>query len=206
MAPEAERRRVPVATSLLRKPQSEVLEKAIRNSLTWTPKALASEKPAHSRQVSGKSLRPSDAPTLEAVESYQPPITSLYRFRTPAGDERGLVTEPDCAVGRGGDVGRGRGVGVALGVVVSVGVTVGVGVGVGAAGGWSAPMAGGSRRGSPSKSSVIPAMVRPAPTQGLVPRICKSVAASPFGSRYCGSAEMLLASWPVAACQSASVG
>jgi hypothetical protein len=56
-------------------------------------------------------------------------------------------------------------------------------------------MAGGSRRGSPSKSSVIPAMVRPVPTHGLALSMCKSpVVASPFGFRYCGSTEMLLAS------------
>ena len=76
-------------------------------------------------------------------------------------------------------------VGVALGVAigVDVGVGVGVGIGVGAAGGWSAPMAGGFRRGSPSKSSVIPAILRPALTQGLVPRMCKSPVASVHDSR-----------------------
>ena len=75
--------------------------------------------------------------------------------------------------------------GVAPGVDGGVDVTVGVGVGVGvaAAGGWSASMAGGFRRASPSKSSVIPAIVRPAPTQGLVPMMCKSPVASVDDSR-----------------------
>ena len=110
-------------------------------------------------------------------------------------------------VGVGVSVGVGVGVGVSVGVGVAVAVAVGVGVGVGVApGGWSAPIAGGSRRGSPSKSFVMPAMVTPAPTHGLDEEMCRSpVAAFPFGLINCGSTEMLLASCPVAVRQSARV-
>jgi hypothetical protein len=135
----------------------------------------------------------------------------------------GVGVSVDVGVGVGVDVGVavavGVGVGVSVGVGVGVGVSVGVGVGVGvavavavgvgvgvASGGWSAPIAGGSRRGSPSKSFVMPAMVKPAPTHGLVPSMCRSPAtAFPFGLINCGSTEMLFASWLVAVCQSASV-
>src|SRR3954468_2767011 len=95
------------------------------------------------------------------------------------------------------------GVKVAVAVGVGVNVAVAVGVGLGAAGGWSAPIAGGLSRGSLSKSLVIPAMVRPAATHGLVDCMCRStVAAVPFGLRNCGSVEILFASKPVAVCQS----
>jgi hypothetical protein len=73
------------------------------------------------------------------------------------------------------------GVNVAVAVAVGVNVAVAVGVGLGAAGGWSAPIAGGLSRGSLSKSFVMPAIVRPAPTHGLVGKMCRSTArAFPF--------------------------
>jgi hypothetical protein len=110
------------------------------------------------------------------------------------------------AVAVGVNVAVAVGVNVAVAVGVGVNVAVAVGVGLGAAGGWSAPIAGGFSRASPSKSLVIPAMVRPAATHGLVPKMCKSpVATFPFGLIYCGSTEMLLASRAVAICQSVSV-
>jgi hypothetical protein len=46
-------------------------------------------------------------------------------------------------------------------------------------------------------------MVKPAPTHGLSEEMCRStVAALPSGLRYSGSSEILLASWPLAVCQS----
>lgn len=97
-------------------------------------------------------------------------------------------------------------VGVGVKVAVAVAVVVGVAVGVGALG-WSAPIAGGVGRRSPSKSMVIPGIIMPAPTQGLESRMCRStVLASPVGLMYCEFIEMLCASWPLAACQAASVG
>ena len=119
------------------------------------------------------------------------------------------------AVGVGVGVEVGVTVGVAVGVAVTVAVGVGVavtvavavGVGVGDPEGWSAPIAGGLGRASPSKSLVIPAIVSPEPTQGLAANMCKSpVDAFPFGLRYCGPAEMLLPSCPVAVRQLARVG
>jgi hypothetical protein len=77
------------------------------------------------------------------------------------------------------------GVKVTVAVAVAVGVNVAVGVGLGIAGGSSAPIAGGLARGSLSKSFVMPAMVRPAPTHGLVGKICRSpVVVFPFGLMY----------------------
>ena len=99
------------------------------------------------------------------------------------------------AVAVGVNVAVAVGVNVAVAVAVGVNVAVAVGVGLGAAGGWSAPMAGGLSRGSLSKSFVMPAMVRPAPTHGLVGKMCRStVIAVPFGLMNCGSTEMLFAS------------
>jgi hypothetical protein len=99
------------------------------------------------------------------------------------------------AVAVGVNVAVAVGVNVAVAVGVGVKVAVAVGVGLGAAGGWSAPIAGGLSRGSLSKSLVMPEIVRPAPTHGLLGEICRSpVAALPFGLMYCESTEMLLAS------------
>ena len=87
-------------------------------------------------------------------------------------------------VGVGVNVAVAVGVGVKVAVAVGVGVNVAVavGVGLGVTGGSSAPMAGGFARGSLSKSFVMPAMVRPAPTHGLVGKMCRStVTAVPFG-------------------------
>ena len=108
----------------------------------------------------------------------------------------------DVAVGLGVNVAVGVKVAVAVGVSVAVAVAVGVGVnvavavgvGVGAAG-WSAPMAGGFGRSPPSKSTVIPGIIMPAPTHGLPSGMCRStVAALPVGFKNCGSIEMLCAS------------
>ena len=87
-------------------------------------------------------------------------------------------------VGVGVNVAVAVGVGVKVAVAVGVGVNVAVavGVGLGVNGGSSAPMAGGLARGSLSKSLVMPAMVRPAPTHGLVGKMCRSpVRAFPLG-------------------------
>jgi hypothetical protein len=99
------------------------------------------------------------------------------------------------AVGVGVNVAVGVAVGATVGVEVAVAVAVAVGVGVATPAGWSAPIAGGFRRGSPSKSLVMPAIIRPAATQGLAGDMCRStVAAFPFGLMKSGLTEMLLAS------------
>jgi hypothetical protein len=86
------------------------------------------------------------------------------------------------------------GVGVGVGVNVAVAVAVGVAVGVGATGS-SAPILGGFGRTCPSKSTVVPGIMIPAPTHGLPIRMCRSaVRPFPVGLMNCGSIEMLCAS------------